>query len=107
AVVIHAAGAADVLDNDRLLENFSQPLGEQTGHDVVRAAWREWIDHGERPCRPVGGMGSRREAQANGSKQPKKMTRHDFLPRDFFLFWQQSYSELRRRRSPQPSPECA
>jgi hypothetical protein len=75
AGAVHAAGPADILDDHGLPENFPHPLSEQPGDDVVRAARREWIDHGEWPRRPVGCMCGG-EAQANGGKQRKATARH-------------------------------
>src|SRR5262249_50827503 len=49
----HAAGAADVLDDNGAPKTVGKPRTEDTAEDVERAPGRERDDHGDRPCRPV------------------------------------------------------
>jgi hypothetical protein len=58
-----AAGAAHVLDDDRLAEGFRQALREEARQHVGRAAGREGDDHPDR-ARGEGGLsGARRSSE--------------------------------------------
>ena len=48
-----AAGAAAVVDHDRLLEGFAQLVGDRAGDDAGAAAGRERNDQRDRLCRIV------------------------------------------------------
>ena len=57
----HAARAADILHDDRLVKLRAQAFGDDPGDGVRRAAGRKGRDHGQRPVRPVLGVYRRRE----------------------------------------------
>ncbi len=50
---VHAAGAADILDDHLLAEPLGQLLRHQAADEIDRAAGRERHHHGDRPRRPV------------------------------------------------------
>ena len=49
----HAAGAADVFDDDLLLQDLGKPRADDARDDVGGAAGRVGHDHGERPVGPA------------------------------------------------------
>ena len=49
----HAAGAADVFDDDLLAQKLGKAGGEDASDRVCRTAGGERNDHGHRPGRPV------------------------------------------------------
>jgi hypothetical protein len=49
----HAAGAADILDDHLLPQDFGQPRRQNPAHGVGPAAGRERNHHGHRPARPA------------------------------------------------------
>jgi len=49
----HAAGPADVLDDDLLAQDVRERLAQDSGDDIGRAAGRERNHHGHRPGWPV------------------------------------------------------
>jgi hypothetical protein len=68
----HAAGAAEVLDQHRLLQHLAELLGDHPAHHVAGAARRERHDQPDRPGRPVGlrvrGRGQRRGEGGQGER---------------------------------------
>ena len=54
---VHAAGAADILDDHLLAENIAQPIRQNSTHDVGWAAGGERHHHGNRPAWPLVGLG--------------------------------------------------
>ena len=69
---VHAAGAADIFDDDRLAQNLTHALREQPRHHVVGAAGRERVDHGERVGRPFLGFGAARGRERGRDKQDRQ-----------------------------------
>jgi len=76
---VHAAGTADVLDNDGLAEDLAHPLREQPRRHVVGSARGEWINHGQRARRPFLGRHIATGERAQRNKAHQKRFSHDAL----------------------------
>jgi hypothetical protein len=76
---VHPAGAADVFEHDRLPQNLTHALREQSRQHVVRSAGGERIDHGDRARRPFLGLDAGRHSQRGNGNQRGNGLPHGFL----------------------------
>jgi hypothetical protein len=67
----HPAGAADVFDDDLLAKNVAQPVRDDAADNVGGTACRERHDHGNRPARPLVGLGNPQSCEPDGGEQAR------------------------------------
>jgi hypothetical protein len=73
-----AAGAAHVLDDDRLIQHAAHAVGDDAGHDIARPARREGHDHCDRPRRVI--VGARCRSQTTDAGDETNGDRHRLFP---------------------------